>query len=211
VAAADNPGPTVGSEAGLEADDVSTAPAPKRSHWGREWLILVVLTVVGTLVIRTFVVQSFRIPSESMEKTLHGCSPNCNNDRILVNKLSYKLHGVHRRDIVVFKATGKWVEVVGGPDDVVKRVIGLPGDTVQCCDPQGRVIVDGVPQNEPYVFEDNHDPFGPVVVPKGQLFVMGDHRSASSDSRYNGTIPESSVIGHAFVRIWPLSHLGTLH
>jgi signal peptidase I len=94
---------------------------------------------------------------------------------------------------------------------VVKRVIGLPGDTVQCCDPQGRVIVDGVPQNEPYVFEDNHDPFGPVVVPKGQLFVMGDHRSASSDSRYNGTIPESSVIGHAFVRIWPLSHLGTLH
>jgi signal peptidase I len=207
VAATDSVGPSAGSQ----ADDVPAEPPPKRAGWGREWLILIVLTVIGTLVIRTFVVQSYRIPSESMEKTLHGCSPHCNNDRILVNKLSYKLHGVHRHDVVVFKATGKWVEVVGGPDDVVKRVIGLPGDTVQCCDPQGRVVVDGVAQTEPYVFEDNHDPFGPVVVPKGQLFVMGDHRSASSDSRYNGTIPESSVIGHAFVRIWPLSHLGTLH
>jgi signal peptidase I len=207
VAATDNVGPSAGSQ----ADELPAEPAPKRTHWSREWLILIVLTVMGTLVIRTFVVQSYRIPSESMEKTLHGCSPHCNNDRILVNKLSYKLHGIHRHDVVVFKATGKWVEVVGGPDDVVKRVIGLPGDTVQCCDPQGRVVVDGVAQNEPYVFEDNHDPFGPVVVPKGQLFVMGDHRSASSDSRYNGTIPESSVIGHAFVRIWPVSHLGTLH
>jgi signal peptidase I len=207
VAATDNAGPSAGSQ----DDGVQAEPAPKRAHWSREWLILIVLTVVGTLVIRTFVVQSFRIPSESMEKTLHGCSPHCNNDRILVNKLSYKLHGINRRDIVVFKATGKWLEVVGGPDDVVKRVIGLPGDTVQCCDPQGRVILNGVPQNEPYVFEDDHHQFAPVVVPKGQLFVMGDHRSASSDSRYNGTIPESSVIGHAFVRIWPLSHLGTLH
>lgn len=207
MAATDNVGPSAGSQ----ADELPAEPAPKRTHWSREWLILIVLTVMGTLVIRTFVVQSYRIPSESMEKTLHGCSPHCNNDRILVNKLSYKLHGIHRHDVVVFKATGKWVEVVGGPDDVVKRVIGLPGDTVQCCDPQGRVVVDGVAQNEPYVFEDNHDPFGPVVVPKGQLFVMGDHRSASSDSRYNGTIPESSVIGHAFVRIWPVSHLGTLH
>jgi signal peptidase I len=190
-----------------EASDVK----PKKVRWGREWVILVVMTLVGTFGIRTFVLQSYRVPSESMEKTLHGCTPHCNNDRILVNKLSYKLHGIHRRDVVVFKASGKWAEVVGSGTDVVKRVIGLPRDTVQCCDAQGRISVNGIPQNEPYVFEDNHDPFGPVVVPKGQLFVMGDHRSRSSDSRYNGPISQSDVIGHAFVRIWPLSHLGTLH
>jgi signal peptidase I len=183
----------------------------KGGGWGREWVILLVLTVIGTFAIRTFVAQSYRIPSESMEKTLHGCTPHCNNDRILVNKLSYKLHGVHRRDVVVFKANGKWADAVGRGNDVVKRVIGLPGDTVQCCDAQGRVVLNGVSQIEPYVFEDNHDPFGPIVVPKGQLFVMGDHRSQSADSRYNGPISQHDVIGHAFLRIWPLSHLGTLH
>jgi signal peptidase I len=187
------------------------AVTSKKVHWSREWLILIVLTVVGTFVIRTFVIQSYRIPSESMERTLHGCTPHCDNDRILVNKLSYKLHGIHRRDIVVFQATGDWIGVVGGRKDVVKRVMGLPGDTLQCCDAQGRVTLNGTPQIEPYVFEDDHRPFGPIVVPKGQLFVMGDHRSASSDSRYNGTIPESSVIGHAFVRIWPVPRIGTLH
>ena len=183
----------------------------KKVHWGREWIILIVLTVVGTFLLRTYAVQSYRIPSGSMEKTLHGCTPGCDDDRVLVDKLSYKLHGIHRRDIVVFQATGDWIPVVGGREDVIKRVIGLPGDTVQCCDAQGRVVLNGVSQNEPYVFEDNHYAFGPVVVPKGQLFVMGDHRSDSSDSRYNGTIPESSVIGHAFIRIWPITRIHTLH
>jgi len=185
--------------------------APRKLHWGREWIILIVLTVLGTFVLRTYVVQSYRIPSGSMEKTLHGCTPGCDDDRVLVDKLSYKLHGVHRRDIVVFKATGNWIAVVGGPEDVIKRVIGLPGDTVQCCDFQGRVEVNGVPQNEPYIFQNNDYAFGPVVVPKGQLFVMGDHRSDSSDSRYNGTIPESSVVGHAFIRVWPIPRIHTLH
>ena len=146
-----------------------------------------------------------------MEKTLHGCTPGCDDDRVLVDKLSYKLHGIHRHDVVVFQATGNWIPVVGGREDVIKRVIGLPGDTVQCCDAQGRVELNGVSQNEPYIFEDNHYAFGPVVVPKGQLFVMGDHRSDSSDSRYNGTIPESSVVGHAFIRIWPITRIHTLH
>jgi signal peptidase I len=183
----------------------------KKVHWGREWVILIVLTVVGTFLLRTYAVQSYRIPSGSMEKTLHGCTPGCDDDRVLVDKLSYKLHGIHRHDIVVFQATGDWIPVVGGREDVIKRVIGLPGDTVQCCDAQGRVILNGVSQNEPYVFEDNHYAFGPIVVPKGQLFVMGDHRSDSSDSRYNGTIPESSVIGHAFIRIWPITRIHSLH
>jgi len=197
----------------LEEESPATpAPIlPKRPHWAREWVILLVVTVLGTFLVRTFVVQTYRIPSGSMEKTLHGCTPHCNNDRVLVDKLSYKLHAIHHHDIVVFHATGTWVAAVGGPEDIIKRVIGLPGDTVQCCDAQGRVTVNGVAQVEPYVFEDNHDAFGPILVPKGQLFVMGDHRGDSSDSRYNGTIPESSVIGHAFLRVWPVTRLHTLH
>ena len=192
------------------AEPAAAAPA-KKSNWAREWVILIVVTVIGTFLVRTYVVQTYRIPSGSMEKTLHGCTPHCNNDRVLVDKLSYKLHAIHRHDIVVFRATGPWVAVVGGPEDVIKRVIGVPGDTVQCCDAQNRVTVNGVPQVEPYVFEDNHYVFGPVVVPKGELFVMGDHRGDSSDSRFNGPIPESSVIGHAFLRVWPVTRIHTLH
>ncbi|MDQ1486024.1 MAG: signal peptidase [Actinomycetota bacterium] len=196
----------------VEQATVESRPSPSRSRRRREWLILVVLTIVGTLLMRTFLVQSYRIPSGSMERTLHGCTPNCNNDRILVNKLSYKIHAIHHEDIVVFKAEGeRWLAAVGGPDDVVKRVIGLPGDTVMCCDAKGRVEVNGQSLDERYVFEDNHMAFGPITVPKGQLWVMGDHRSDSSDSRYNGTIAQSSVIGHAFMRIWPISRIHTLH
>jgi signal peptidase I len=196
----------------VEQATVESRPSPSRSRRRREWLILVVLTIVGTLLMRTFLVQSYRIPSGSMERTLHGCTPNCNNDRILVNKLSYKIHAIHREDIVVFKAEGeRWLAAVGGPDDVVKRVIGLPGDTVMCCDAKGRVQVNGQSLDERYVFEDNHLAFGPITVPKGQLWVMGDHRSDSSDSRYNGTIAQSSVVGHAFMRIWPISRIHTLH
>jgi signal peptidase I len=212
--------PGDGVQAAVDAPDEATAAAARekarrRRRARNEWLVLLALTVVGTFLIRTFVVQSYRIPSGSMERTLHGgCDPDCNNDRILVNKLAYKLHGIHHGDVVVFKAVDpRWEEVVGGPEDVVKRVIGLPGDTVQCCDAQGRVIRNGKSLTEKYVYNDGPDPkkrFGPIVVPAGQLFVMGDHRNDSSDSRYNGTIPESSVVGRAFMRIWPLSRLGFL-
>jgi signal peptidase I len=178
---------------------------------GLEWMILIVLTVAFTLVLRTFVIQTYVIPSGSMEQTLNGCTPSCNNDRILVDKLSYKIHSIHRGDIVVFEATGRWEEVVGGEKDIVKRVIGLPGDTVSCCN-AGRVVRNGVPLTEPYVYPagQGNTPFGPITVAKGQLWVMGDHRNSSSDSRYNGTTPESSVIGHAFLRIWPLSRIHSL-
>lgn len=201
------------------ADDIAAetvrAKAKRRRRARNEWLILLALTIIGTFLIRTFVVQSYRIPSGSMERTLHGgCDPDCGSDRILVNKLAYKLHGIHRGDVVVFKAVDpSWEEAVGGSEDIVKRVIGLPGDTVQCCDAQGRVIRNGKPLNEKYIYTNGPDPkkkFSPVVVPPGQLFVMGDHRNDSSDSRYNGTIPESSVVGHAFMRIWPFSRIGLL-
>ena len=195
---------------------VSAAPDvpanPQRSgRRASEWLILVVLTVAFTLLLRTFVVQTYVIPSGSMEQTLNGCTPSCNNDRILVDKLSYKLHSINRGDIVVFKATGRWEQVVGGEKDIVKRVIGVAGDTISCCD-AGRVVRNGVPLNEPYVYPNlgGNTPFAPFTVPKGQLWVMGDHRNASSDSRYNGTTPTSSVIGHAFMRIWPISRIHSL-
>jgi mannose-6-phosphate isomerase len=183
--------------------------ARHRRHVALEWLTFAVVTLVGTILIRTFVVQTYRIPSGSMEKTLIGCATGCHDDRILVNKLAYKLHGIHRGDIVVFKpSTPRWVAAVGS-EDVVKRVIGLPGDTVQCCDAQGRVVRNGVPLNESYIYQDNHMAFGPVKVPDGELWVMGDHRSDSADSRYNGPIKKSDVIGHAFFRVWPLSRIGT--
>jgi signal peptidase I len=213
--------PGDGVQADIDAAEDTAAvaareKAKRRRRARNEWLVLFAITIVGTFLIRTFVVQSYRIPSGSMERTLHGgCDPDCGSDRILVNKLAYKLHGIHHGDVVVFKAVDqRWEEAVGGSEDVVKRVIGLPGDTVQCCDAKGRVIRNGKSLNEPYVYNDGRpDPkkqFGPVVVPAGQLFVMGDHRDDSSDSRYNGTIPESSVVGHAFMRIWPLSRIGLL-
>ncbi len=190
----------------------SSTPARRRPrNRGREWAILAVLTVAFTLLLRTFIVQTYVIPSGSMETTLNGCTPSCNNDRILVDKLSYKLHSVHRGDIVVFQATGRWIQVVGGKKDIVKRVIGLPGDTVSCCN-AGRVVRNGVPLTEPYVYPAGqaNTSFAPFTVPKGQLWVMGDHRNASSDSRFNGTVPISSVVGHAFLRVWPISRIHTL-
>jgi len=194
-----------------DPEDDYDIPGRKPLWKGREWLVLIVLVIAGSLLIRTYVMQSYRIPSGSMELTLHGCTPGCNDDRILVDKLSYKLHGIHRGDIVVFKATGKWVNVVGEGNDVVKRVIGLPGDTVQCCDAQNHLLRNGVAIKEPYVYQDDHMPFAAVKVPPGELWVMGDHRNDSSDSRYNGPIPISSVIGHAFLRVWPLKRFGLLH
>ena len=213
------PGSAPGSAA-ASGSDSRAAKARARRRARAEWVVLLVLTVVGTFVIRNYVVQSYRIPSGSMERTLHGgCDPDCDKDRILVNKLAYHLHGIHRGDVVVFKDTEpEWIAHVGGPEDVVKRVIGLPGDVVSCCDAQGRVVVNGTSLNEKYIYispddvgkDYSHRTFKPILVPAGQLFVMGDHRDDSSDSRYNGPITIKSVIGQAFLRIWPLSRIGGL-
>jgi signal peptidase I len=202
----------------------------KSGSFLRELPVLVLIAFVLALLIKALLVQAFWIPSESMERTL------LINDRVLVNKVVYHFRSVHRGDIVVFNGdhTGfqshetviappsngfsKFVRGVqnllglGAPSDkdFIKRVIGVGGDTVACCDPQGRVTVNGKALDEGYVFENDAQPFGPYKVPKGQLWVMGDHRSASSDSRANGTIPTSAVVGRAFVRVWPLSRFGFL-
>jgi signal peptidase I len=153
--------------------------------------------------LRAWVVQPFWIPSQSMEPTLHGC-PGCNPDRLLVDKLSYHLHAVHRGDVVVFTRP----KLVASTDaDLVKRVIGLPGDSVRAAN--GVVYVDNRALTEPYVAKacDGTQDFGPTTVPKGDVFVMGDNRCESEDSRFFGPIAMSTIVGRAFVIVWPLPRI----
>ncbi|AEH10949.1 MULTISPECIES: signal peptidase I [Protofrankia] len=227
--------------AGVDATDgLPTRQRPGRGGRGgrgsfaRELPLLVLIAFLLALLIKAFLVQAFWIPTVSMERTLLV------NDRVLVNKLVYRFRDVHRGEIVVFNGDGTGFERaevlvtppgnvfsralrsvqgmlgLGAPSDkdFIKRVIGVGGDTVACCDAQGRVTVNGQPLDEPYVYENSPlgggREFEPVKVPPGELWVMGDHRGESSDSRVNGTIPQSKVVGRAFVRVWPLSRMAIL-
>jgi signal peptidase I len=217
-------------------DDAEDDDDGKKKHrpLSHELPVLLVIAIALALLLKAFVVQAFYIPSGSMEKTL------LIKDRVLVNKLVYRMRDVHRGEIVVFNGSGtgftesesvippprNGVErasravqrVIGagapGERDFVKRVIAVGGDTVACCDAQGRVTVNNVSLDEPYIFEnsplDAGRTFAPFKVPQGQLWVMGDHRGDSGDSRFNGPIPEDRVIGRAFVRVWPVSRFGFL-
>ena len=190
-------------------------PTKRRTNtFWRELPILVVVAFVVALLVRFFVLQTFYIPSESMEHTLDI------NDRVLVNKVVYKFREPHRGEIVVFKSPEAW-RSDPAEEDFIKRVIATGGDHVECCDDQHRLVVNGHPLNEPYLYHDadgtsdpaSEEPFD-VTVPKGRLWVMGDHRSHSGDSRERylrtkdadaSTIPSDSVVGRAFVVFWPLS------
>jgi signal peptidase I len=184
-------------------------PAPRADSPARrfrrnvEWVVIVVVAVVAALLVKTYLVEAFYIPSGSMEPTLDV------GDRVLVNKLSYHLHDVRRGDVVVFERPPG---VQGEPSihDFIKRVIGLPGDTIET---RGdAVFVNGRRLREPYL------PAGtrtiPAIdkqrVPKGKYWVMGDNRTNSSDSRRFGSITRSSIIGRAFISVWPFSHIGGL-
>src|ERR1039458_2799037 len=183
--------------------------SPKRSHWLRETLVVVVVALAAALLLRTFVVQTFYIPSGSMEPTLQV------GDRILVNKLSYHLHGVDRGDIVVFSRPP--AENCGGPEvnDLVKRVVGLPGDVLSLSG--GYVYVNGKKLDESWLPASEQGittagPPGnssnlarPYRVPANDYFVMGDNRTDSCDSRYWGPISKSLIVGKVDVRVWPLS------
>jgi signal peptidase I len=176
--------------------------APHRSP-GRalaSWVAVLLVAVLTAIGLRTFVVESFWIPSASMEPTLHGCA-GCNNDRVLVNKTSYRVHAVHRGDVVVFDKPA----VVDDPDKyLIKRVIGLPGDVVSGHD--GSVWIGNRPLDEPYVNPacGPQEPFAPITVPDDEVLVLGDNRCNSFDGRLFGTIAEETILGRAFVIIWPV-------
>lgn len=180
-----------------------------------EWVVVVVVALVAALLIKTFAVQAFYIPSQSMEPTLLP------HDRVLVNKLSYDFHSVHDGDIVVFRRPPSDHTTV---DDLIKRVIAGPGQWLRVSD--CKVWVDGRLQRQPYLPKGWQKPSSeyctqwdlpgmfdlpdPYHVPAGDYFVMGDNRTDSEDSRYWGPLPGSYIVGRAFMRIWPVNRVGTL-
>ncbi|MEU7752021.1 signal peptidase I [Micromonospora sp. NPDC049101] len=186
---------------------------PRSSFW-KELPILLGVAILVAVLVRAFVLQTFFIPSPSMENTLKI------DDRVLVNKLVYDFRSPHRGEVIVFKAPIEWS---GNPDgeDFIKRVIGIPGDHVVCCDPQERLMINGKSLDEPYIFsldgvrDKPADQEFDITVPKGRLWVMGDHRSASGDSLEHwqqsgqniteATIPEDDVVGRAFTVFWPVN------
>lgn len=166
-----------------------------------EWVVVVGGALIIALVIKTFLLQAFFIPSSSMVSTLNI------GDRVLVNKLSYRLHEVNRGDIIVFERPEG--EADSEIQDLIKRVIGLPGDTVE--GQNGQVLINGEPLDEPYLDEGvTTGDFDPVEVPEGHLFMMGDNRGDSRDSRFFGPIAEETIVGRAFFRVWPLGDISTL-
>jgi signal peptidase I len=247
-----------------EAEEAETdKPERTKSSAVREFALLAVIALTLYYVVLTFVARPYLIPSESMEPTLHGC-PTCVGDRILVDKLSYRFGAPQPGDVVVFKGPPSWnlyyksirspntavrylqnaLSFVGfvPPDenDLVKRVIAVGGQTVQCRVDTG-LTVDGKPLKEPYLHPAtmgtetsafpclNNTPnseFGPITVPQGRLWVMGDNRTHSADSRAHcnpadltngllcsgdpiaGTVPVSNVIGKARFIVWPPSRWG---
>ncbi|HEV2767111.1 MAG TPA: signal peptidase I [Acidimicrobiales bacterium] len=166
-----------------------------------EWLTILGGALVVALVVTRFLVQAFFIPSLSMFPALDE------DDRVLVNKLSYRLHDIHRGDLIVFQRPSD--DGPGQVKDLIKRVVALGGERIEARD--GRVLINGKPLPEPYL------PAGvqttnlePLVVPDGHVFVMGDNRGDSRDSRFFGPLPEDLVIGRAFVKVWPLDDLELL-
>ena len=168
-----------------------------------EWVVILVAAVLVAFLLQRYVVQAFYIPSGSMETTL---SPG---DRVLVNKVSYDLHDVHRGDIVVFSKPAS--DTTPNIKDLIKRVIGLPGEQISS-GPSGAVLINGKPIAQPWLTPTaraNPGPaIAPQVIPRGDFFMMGDNRGDSADSRIIGPVPGRLIVGRAFVRVWPLSSLG---
>lgn len=196
----------------------------------REVAIVLVCALLLSVVVRTFFVQAFYVPSASMENTL------LINDRILASKISTRISGVNRGEVIVFKDPGGWLpptQSTAGPvakamefvgllpssagDDLVKRVIGIAGDHVMCCDAKGQIVLNGVGLVEPYIKPGagTDQVSFDIVVPADSVFVMGDNRGSSADSRYHleqndGAVPVGNVVGRVVLKVWPFSQFGTV-
>ena len=210
--------------------------APKKGSLLRELPIIIVSALVVSIIVKTFFIHFFYIPSGSMENTLQV------GDRIAVNKLGSYFGEAKRGEVVVFRDPAGWLGTPSESDDskiiqtiksglvtvgvlpdpakqyLIKRVIGVGGDTVTCCDRKGYLTVNGVSVSEPYIFTGDKpsDTDFKVTVPKGFVWVMGDHRGASADSRFHtddihkGMVPLSSIVGRATVVVWPLNNINFL-
>lgn len=237
---------TTEKSAPAEAASASEGAAkiqPRRRGWLvflRDVVVIVLIAVLVSLVVKTFLVRSFYIPSGSMEDTLHI------KDRILVDEITPRFGEYERGDIVVFRDPGGWLPPSNAParppvveaaewvlslvglaapdsdDHLVKRIIGLPGDHVVCCNAIGQITVNGVPIDESDYLKlpagetaASGDPFD-VTVPEGSLWVLGDNRYRSKDSRYNtdqpgeGFVPIDNLVGRAFLVTWPFDRFGAL-
>jgi len=186
----------------------------RRGSFWRELPILLGVAILVAVLVRAFVLQTFYIPSPSMEHTLNVL------DRVLVNKLVYDFREPRRGEIIVFKAPADWQSGTEG-EDFIKRIIGTPGDHVVCCDAQNRLEINGHALDEPFIYKDSDGTQDPaadeafdITVPSGRLWVMGDHRSASGDSLEHyeqtnditeATIQEKSIVGRAFTIFWPVN------
>ncbi len=184
-----------------EAAAVPAAKEKRRSfglRWGIEVVVIVAAAFVVALLVQQFIVKPFAIPSPSMEPTL------VEGDRVLVNRLTYHFRSPERGDVIVFHPP-----VSEGSDPFIKRVVAVGGDTVSVHD--GALWVDGVAQDEPYLKElPILDEYPETKIAPGHIFVMGDNRNNSGDSREFGQVSEEEIIGSAFAIYWPLGHIGGL-
>lgn len=205
------------------SDSIERASAPSRSVVAEVPLLVATALVIAFLV-KTFVAQAFFIPSGSMLPTLED------GDRVVVSRLAYRIHEPRRGDVVVFEAPSNlpdengddplpvrafrgFFETVGvmhpSAEDFIKRVVGLPGEEIEGRD--GRIWIDGRPLDEPYLIEGiDVGTFAPETVPDGHVFVMGDNRENSRDSRYFGPVPMEKIVGRAALKIWPPARVGFL-
>ena len=202
----------------------------KSGSFLRETAVVIISALVLSVLVRTFIFQAFYVPSESMENTL------LINDRIVVSKISTRLSGINRGDVIVFHDPNNWlgdgftnpydtrvghvlqflgIVPTNSGRDLVKRVIGVGRDRVECCDPSGRIMRNDLPIDEPYIkpgSATDQVKFN-VLVPDGYVFVMGDNRGNSEDSRFhlnlnNGMVPLKDVVGRVSFRVWPFDRIG---
>jgi signal peptidase I len=200
-------------------------------HVLRETAIIVVSALVLSALVRAFLIQAFYVPSASMEETLMP------NDRIIAAKIVTRISGIQRGEIVVFRDPGGWLPTpepaapgarsylrsaltfIGlipsdSGQDLVKRAIAIAGDRVACCDEQGRIVLNGVPLVEPYVNGPTDQVRFDIVVPAASMFMMGDNRGNSRDSRYhlnvnNGSVPQTAAVGRTVLTVWPFDRFST--